>query len=119
MVKNNLFIRLFTIVVLLSGLTAANDRAIKKAVKKYTPTILELRHRIHQNPELGNREFKTAEMVANPVQFRVDATATAPNRHLPAESPPNDSKCRHSSPSKLGPRNRPTFGIIRKSVSAG
>ena len=65
MVKNNSFIRLFTIVVLLSGLTAANDRAIKKAVKKYTPTILELRHRIHQNPELGNREFKTAEMVAN------------------------------------------------------
>ena len=65
MVKNNSFIRLFSIVVLLSGLTAANDRAIKKAVKKYTPTILELRHRIHQNPELGNREFKTAEMVAN------------------------------------------------------
>ena len=65
MVKNNSFIRLFTIVVLLSGLTAANDRAIKKAVKKYAPTIIELRHQIHQNPEMGNREFKTAKIVAN------------------------------------------------------
>ena len=65
MIINKLYIRLFTIIVFFSGLSIANDRAIKKAVKKYTPTILELRHRIHQNPELGNREFKTAEMVAN------------------------------------------------------
>jgi amidohydrolase len=29
------------------------------------PQIIELRHQIHQNPELGNREVKTAELVAN------------------------------------------------------
>ncbi|MEE2877132.1 MAG: amidohydrolase, partial [Candidatus Neomarinimicrobiota bacterium] len=34
-------------------------------MKKHTEAILELRHQIHQYPELGNREFKTAELVAN------------------------------------------------------
>ena len=29
------------------------------------PKVIEWRHDIHQNPELGNREFRTAEKVAN------------------------------------------------------
>jgi amidohydrolase len=34
------------------------------AVQQHTPHITQLRHRIHQNPELGNREFETAALVA-------------------------------------------------------
>lgn len=33
-------------------------------VERVTPGIIEIRHQIHQNPELSNREFKTAELVA-------------------------------------------------------
>lgn len=44
--------------------TAAANPDIDAAVVAVTPEILELRHHIHQNPELGNREFKTAELIA-------------------------------------------------------
>lgn len=37
---------------------------ISAAVDRYTAEIVEIRHRIHQNPELGNREFETAKLVA-------------------------------------------------------
>jgi amidohydrolase len=37
---------------------------IDQAVARVTPEIVEIRHRIHQNPELGNRETATAELVA-------------------------------------------------------
>lgn len=40
------------------------DQRIDQAIEKLTPQIVELRHRIHQNPELSNREVKTAELVA-------------------------------------------------------
>ncbi|HEV2736867.1 MAG TPA: M20/M25/M40 family metallo-hydrolase, partial [Longimicrobiaceae bacterium] len=40
------------------------DARVGAAVERFAPAIVEARHRIHQNPELGNREFKTAEMVA-------------------------------------------------------
>ncbi|MEM7048034.1 MAG: amidohydrolase [Acidobacteriota bacterium] len=39
------------------------DTAVEAAVDRFEPEIIELRHRIHQYPELGNREFKTAELV--------------------------------------------------------
>ncbi len=42
----------------------ADDRKIEKAVTKYTAGTIAFRHQIHQYPELGNREFKTAELVA-------------------------------------------------------
>ncbi len=38
--------------------------AIDATVAEVAPAILELRHRIHQNPELGNRELETAKLVA-------------------------------------------------------
>lgn len=49
-----------------SGRAAAQaaDARVAAAVDRFAPAIVEARHRIHQNPELGNREVKTAEMVA-------------------------------------------------------
>lgn len=44
---------------------SAQDRSIDRAVKEFAGQITEMRHTIHQYPELGNREFKTAELVAN------------------------------------------------------
>ena len=40
------------------------DARIGAAVEASAAEIIELRHQIHQNPELGNREFKTAALVA-------------------------------------------------------
>lgn len=37
---------------------------IDQAVQKTAPELVEIRHRIHQNPELSNRETQTAELVA-------------------------------------------------------
>ncbi|HEX9885260.1 MAG TPA: amidohydrolase [Longimicrobiales bacterium] len=42
----------------------AQDPEVDAAVERFAAEIIELRHRIHQNPELGNREFQTAAMVA-------------------------------------------------------
>ena len=33
-------------------------------VAQHAPRATELRHQIHQNPELGNREFRTSKLVA-------------------------------------------------------
>lgn len=44
--------------------THAQDARIARAVERVAPEITEIRHRIHQNPELGNREFATARLVA-------------------------------------------------------
>jgi len=43
----------------------AQQEKVDEAANRYAPEIIELRHRIHQNPELGNREFKTAELIAD------------------------------------------------------
>ena len=42
----------------------ALDERIEQAVARVTPEIVQIRHRIHQNPELGNRETETAALVA-------------------------------------------------------
>jgi len=52
-------------IVMLATPLAAQDARIDAAVERYAAEIIEVRHDIHQNPELGNREFRTAEMVAN------------------------------------------------------
>ena len=44
--------------------TQALDTQVADAVERLAPQMIEYRHRIHQNPELGNREFETAAMVA-------------------------------------------------------
>jgi amidohydrolase len=41
---------------------------IAKNADKLEPKVIAWRHDIHQNPELGNREFRTAELVAKHLQ---------------------------------------------------
>ena len=43
---------------------AGQSTAVDAAVDRFVDHIVELRHDIHQNPELGNREFETAALVA-------------------------------------------------------
>ena len=38
---------------------------IDQETGKLTPALTEIRHQIHQNPELSNREEKTAALVAD------------------------------------------------------
>src|SRR5215510_16508030 len=38
---------------------------IEQETAKVTPAVTEIRHRLHQNPELSNREEKTAALVAD------------------------------------------------------
>jgi len=40
------------------------DARVDAAVLRVAPEAVEIRHRLHQNPELGNREEKTAALVA-------------------------------------------------------
>jgi amidohydrolase len=40
------------------------DARIDREVDRLAPQLIELRHRLHQDPELSNREVKTAELVA-------------------------------------------------------
>ena len=44
---------------------AAQEARIANEVERVTERITELRHRIHEYPELGNREFETARLVAD------------------------------------------------------
>lgn len=48
----------------LAGPLMGQDPDVDRAVERFSPEIIELRHRIHQHPELGNREFETAALVA-------------------------------------------------------
>jgi len=57
--------RTLSILLLLLPLPAAAEpAALAAAVAAHAPEIVELRHRIHQHPELGNRELETAKLVA-------------------------------------------------------
>jgi len=48
-----------------AGPPGALDDAVRAAVDRHLDQALEYRHRIHQNPELGNREHETAALVAD------------------------------------------------------
>ena len=41
------------------------DKKVNELASTYQSDIIELRHWFHQNAELSNREFKTAERIAN------------------------------------------------------
>jgi len=40
------------------------DAEINAAVERVAPAMIELRHQVHQHPELSNREFETSKLVA-------------------------------------------------------
>jgi len=44
---------------------AALDGLVSQAVERHAARTLEYRHRIHQHPELGNREHETAKLAAD------------------------------------------------------
>jgi len=54
----------YLLILFIPGLIIGKD-PIDKVISKNLSTIIELRHQIHQYPELGNREFKTAKLVAD------------------------------------------------------
>ncbi|MEA1785263.1 amidohydrolase [Arenibacter sp. GZD96] len=57
---------IITAVLLCSGLlTLAQGPNLEKDYTAIERKVIEWRREIHQNPELGNREFKTAEKIAN------------------------------------------------------
>jgi amidohydrolase len=58
---------LAVIIVAVVGATAngqAPKTGVEKEIARVVPRITEIRHQIHQDPELSNREFQTAELVA-------------------------------------------------------
>lgn len=69
---NNLKLKYYTCLFLLTSAMFCNmafaQKKLYKKVDKLSEAIesqvIKWRHHIHQNPELSNREFKTAEMVA-------------------------------------------------------
>jgi amidohydrolase len=54
-----------TLLCLLPVTGQAQTDRIDAALSQIEDTIVQLRHHIHQNPELGNREFETAALVAD------------------------------------------------------
>ncbi|MFN2440686.1 MAG: amidohydrolase, partial [Chitinophagaceae bacterium] len=54
--------------LVLIGTVQSQDKitnAIELAIKKIEPKCIAWRRDIHQHPELGNREFKTAKLIAD------------------------------------------------------
>ncbi len=62
-----LIISLLNVLSALAQSGTINKLIIKKA-NELEPKVIEWRHYIHQNPELGNREFNTAELIARHLQ---------------------------------------------------
>jgi len=63
----------FVIIALLNALFASGQKnnyseLIAKNADRIEQKVIAWRHDIHQNPELGNREFRTAELVAKHLQ---------------------------------------------------
>ena len=52
------------IALALSAPLTAQDAELARAVDRVTPEIIAVRHHLHQHPELSNREFETAKLVA-------------------------------------------------------
>ena len=53
--------------LLATAVVSAQDplARVEQETTKVTPAMVEIRHRIHQNPELSNREEKTAALIAD------------------------------------------------------
>lgn len=59
------FLSMCFVVVTAQKSNTALEETINKAVDKIEPQCIAWRRQLHQNPELGNREFKTAKLVAD------------------------------------------------------
>ena len=59
------FLAAFSAAVGLAGPVDAQHARIDREVERLAPQITEIRHRIHEHPELGNREVETARLVAD------------------------------------------------------
>lgn len=58
-------ISLLGLLLVIPGVHAAGiGNLLEEPVKDVSPAIVALRHQIHTHPELGNREFNTAKLVA-------------------------------------------------------
>ncbi len=57
--------RLLFLLLPLGLSVSAQDGSLEAAYEKVEPKVIEWRRDIHQFPELSNREFKTAEKIAN------------------------------------------------------
>ena len=61
--------RLISFVLILSSFVIKAQTPLQTAIdtkaKAIAPKLIEWRRHIHQNPELGNREFKTQQYIAN------------------------------------------------------
>lgn len=65
MKKLTLFLLSFTLITLASGAFAQKYRKkVDEMAETLNSKVIEWRHTIHQNPELSNREFETAKMIA-------------------------------------------------------
>lgn len=59
------YLYLFVLILFWVTAPAQINAALDQQIKTIYPKLIEWRRHIHQNPELGNREFKTAEYIAN------------------------------------------------------
>jgi amidohydrolase len=66
MMQKLLRFSLFTFIItsMTAAQTADHFAAISAATSKIEPKVIAWRHDFHQNPELGNREFRTADIIA-------------------------------------------------------
>ncbi len=55
---------LLVTLAIVPGSAVGQYAAIDRAVEHVTPRIVDIRHHLHQFPELGNREFETATLIA-------------------------------------------------------
>ena len=56
---------LFNSIALLIAITSINGQIKDANFDDLEPKLIEWRHHLHQNPELSNREFKTAEYITS------------------------------------------------------
>ena len=61
---NKVFLPLLTVIILMSCFLQAQKNDLENDYKNIESKVIEWRHYFHQNPELSNREFKTAEKIA-------------------------------------------------------
>ncbi|MDH3291503.1 MAG: amidohydrolase [Gemmatimonadota bacterium] len=58
------FASILVALAIVPGSALAQYAQVDGAVQEVTPRMVEIRHHLHQYPELGNREFETAKLIA-------------------------------------------------------